>query len=168
MLNLYDKLVMDSAQADAAAREARRAFKHVGEFTESKTPVVILFRTVPDEPENALIVAPKFLSADYQDNLQKAVESAEGQASYEFGEYLQRQSFADGVNMLEYLHSHNNIKKIPSKDITVTFGATAAGRIALDDLNKQIAKDKGVNISELHTSAGKPSVTADATATPKE
>ena len=79
MLNLYDKMVMDSNTAEAEALAKRKIFKHIGMLTETKTPVVILFRTVPEEPENCLVVAPKFLSADYQDSLQKAVESPEGQ-----------------------------------------------------------------------------------------
>ena len=83
--------------------------KHVGKYGEK--PCVVVFREIPNEPENCLVVAPKFLSADYQDSLQKAVESPEGQTSNELGEYLPRQMFADGVNMMGYLHNNNFIKK---------------------------------------------------------
>ena len=164
MLNLYDKMVMDSNTADAEALAKRKIFKHIGMLTETKTPVVILFRTVPGEPENCLVVAPKFLSADYQDSLQKAVESPEGQTSNELGEYLPRQMFADGVNMMGYLHNNNFIKKMATSDITVTYGASKDGEIVLSELNKAIAKDKGVEVSELAIKETDAEVTTIATA----
>jgi hypothetical protein len=79
----------------------------------------------------------------------RAVESAEGQASDEFGSYLDRQYFPDGVNMLAMLHKDNYIKKQPTENIIVTYGLTTEGRVPLDQLNKLIAKEKGVKLSEL-------------------
>tara|TARA_B100001245_G_C22868853_1_gene417828 strand:+ start:41 stop:580 length:540 start_codon:yes stop_codon:yes gene_type:complete len=149
MLGLYDKMVMDakSATEDSAAR--RKMMKHMGEYKESKTPIVVLFRTVPGEPNNCLIMAPKFLPDIYLSSLMRAVESAEGQASDEFGSYLDRQFFPDGVNMLAMLHKDNYIKKQPTENIIVTYGLTTEGRVPLDQLNKLIAKEKGVKLSEL-------------------
>ena len=79
----------------------------------------------------------------------RAVESEGGQAESELGTYLGRQSFPDGTNMLAILHNDNYIKKFPTKDITVTYGPLAEGRIALNKLNQMIAKDQGVKVSEL-------------------
>ena len=39
--------------------------------------------------------------------------------------------------------------KFPTKDITITYGPTAEGRVSLSKLNQEIAKDLGVKISEL-------------------
>ena len=85
----------------------------------------------------------------YHDALMKAVESDGGQVEKELGVFRSRQTFPDGTNMLQLLHNDNYIKKFSTKDIIVTFGATADGRISLDKLNTQIAKDLGVKVSEL-------------------
>ena len=136
-----------SATEDSASR--RKMMKHMGEYKESKTPIVVLFRTVPDEPNNCLIMAPKFLPDIYLSSLMRAVESDAGQASDEFGTYLDRQYFPDGVNMLAMLHKDNYIKKQPTENIIITYGLTKDGRVQLDQLNKLIAKEKGVKLSEL-------------------
>ena len=85
----------------------------------------------------------------YHNALMRAVESEGGQDAKELGEFLGRQSFPDGTNMLALLHSDNYIKKFATKDIIVTFGNTPDGRIALNKLNEQMARDLGVKVSEL-------------------
>jgi len=128
----------------------RRHFKHIGELAdESKAKVVIVYRTIPGEPNNCLVVGTKFLPDMYHNALMRAVESEGGQQSLELGEFLGRQSFPDGTNMLALLHDDNFIKKFATKDITVTFGNTADGKIALNKLNEQIARDMNVKVSEL-------------------
>ena len=127
----------------------RRHFKHIGELKDGGAKVVIVYRTVPNEPNNCLVVGTKFLPDIYHDSLMKAVESDGGQVEKEFGVFMSRQTFPDGTNMLQLLHNDNYIKKFSTKDIIVTFGATADGRLSLDKLNTQIAKDLGVKVSEL-------------------
>ena len=39
----------------------RKQFKHIGKLKDGGAKVVILFRTVPEEPNNCLVVGPKFL-----------------------------------------------------------------------------------------------------------
>jgi hypothetical protein len=51
--------------------------------------------------------------------------------------------------MLALLHNDNYIKKFATKDIIVTFGNTPDGRIALNKLNEQIARDMNIKVSEL-------------------
>ena len=138
----------------------KRHFKHIGELKDGRAKVVIVYRTVPDEPNNCLVVGTKFLPDVYHDSLMKAVESDGGQAEKEFGVFMSRQKFPDGTNMLELLHNDNYIKKFPTKEITVTFGATEDGRISLDKLNTQIAKDLGVKISDLAVKDDTPKATA--------
>jgi len=66
--------------------------------------------------------------------------------------------------MLAILHNDNYIKKFKTKDIIVTFGNTADGRIALNKLNEQMARDMGIKVSEL---AVKDETPAEATTTEK-
>ena len=142
----------------------KRHFKHIGELAdESKAKVVIVYRTVPGEPNNCLVVGTKFLPDIYHNALMRAVESDGGQQSQELGEFLGRQTFPDGTNMLAILHNDNYIKKFSTKDVIVTFGNTADGRIALNKLNEQIARDMGIKVSELAVKDDTPKAEAKTT-----
>ena len=121
----------------------KRHFKHIGELSDqSKAKVVIMYRTVPGEPNNCLVVGTKFLPDMYHNALMKAVESDGGQEAEEFAEYANRQTFPDGTNMLTLLHNDNYIKKFKTNEIMVTFGNTADGRILLNKLNEMVSKEK--------------------------
>ena len=150
LMNVYDKLVMGPTAGNQEGQVPRRYFKHIGELADtSKAKVVIVYRTVPDEPNNCLVVGTKFLPDMYHNALMRAVESDGAQDAKELGEFLGRQTFPDGTNMLALLHNDNYIKKFATKDIIVTFGNTPDGRIALNKLNEQMARDLGVKVSEL-------------------
>ena len=110
---------------------------------------MILYRTVPGEADNCLVVGTKFLPDLYHNGLMKAVESEGGQSADELADYIGRQTFADGTNMLAMLHNDNYIKKFKTKEIMVTYGNTADGRILLNKLNEMIAKEKGVAVKDL-------------------
>tara|TARA_Y100000034_G_scaffold80132_1_gene96162 strand:+ start:94 stop:633 length:540 start_codon:yes stop_codon:yes gene_type:complete len=154
----------DSGQSGAGQTGPKRHFKHIGELAdESKAKVVIVYRTVPDEPNNCLVVGTKFLPDLYHNALMRAVESDGGQDAKELGEFLGRQTFPDGTNMLAILHNDNYIKKFATKEIIVTFGNTADGKIALNKLNEQLARDQGVKVSDLAVKDEK----AEATTTEK-
>ncbi len=149
MMNVNDMAMGPDVGNQEGAVE-KRYFKHVGELAdESKAKVVVVYRIVPGEPNNCLVVGTKFLSDMYHNALMRAVESEGGQAAEELGTFLARQSFPDGTNMLSVLHNDNYIKKFKTKDIVMTYGTTNEGRITLNKLNEMIAKDKGVKVSEL-------------------
>ena len=155
--------------ADSGAGEGasgpKRHFKHIGELAdESKAKVIIMYRTVPGESNNCLVVGTKFLPDIYHNALMKAVESDGGQDAEEFADYASRQTFPDGTNMLAMMHNDNYIKKFKTKDIMVTFGNTPDGRILLNKLNEMIAKEKGVSVKEM---AKDPEATATKTTTKK-
>ena len=130
-------------------KNEKKYFKHIGELQLDHTPVVILFRTVPGQPEQCLIVGPKFLPDIYREVLMRTVENSDAQSSFELGVYLSNQKFADGDKMLAYLHYGNYIKKFFTKDVIVTYGPGKEGKISLDKLNELIAKDMGVSLNEL-------------------
>ena len=140
----------------------RRQFKHIGKLKDDGANVAIIFRTVPEEPENCLVIGPKFLDDTNHNAFMKALESTEGQASFELGTYLNRVSFPDGTNMLAFLHQGNYIKKMPTKNIIVTMGSGIDGQVSLDELNKLIAQERGVKVSELAVADPTPNQTADA------
>ena len=152
----------NTGQAGDGQTGPRRHFKHIGELAdESKAKVVILYRTVPGEPNNCLVVGAKFLPDMYHNALMKAVESEGGQSADELAEYVGRQTFQDATNMLAMLHNDNYIKKFKTNEIMVTFGNTADGRILLNKLNEMIAKDKGISVKDM---ANDPEAQAEAPA----
>ena len=140
----------NTGQAGDGQTGPKRHFKHIGELADtSKAKVVILYRTVPGEADNCLVVGTKFLPDMYHNGLMKAVESEGGQSADELADYLGRQTFPDGTNMLAMLHNDNYIKKFKTKEIMVTYGSGADGRILLNKLNEMIAKEKGVSVKDL-------------------
>jgi len=160
MFNLYDKMVMDASSADVEAKLARKYFKHIGILKDDGAKVAIIFRTVPEEPESCLVIGPKFLSDSYHNAFMRALESAEGQASFELGTYLARCKFPDGLDMLALLHNDNYIKAMPTDKVIVTYGPGPEGKIALDKLNEMIAQDMGVSLHELSIKEDKPKAAA--------
>ena len=140
----------NTGQAGDGQTGPKRHFKHIGELAdESKAKVVIMYRTVPGEADNCLVVGTKFLPDMYHNALMKAVESEGGQEAEEFADFASRQTFPDGTNMLSLLHNDNYIKKFKTKDIMVTYGSGEDGRILLNKLNEMIAKEKGVSVKDL-------------------
>lgn len=127
----------------------RRKIKHIGKMKDGGAPVAVVFRTVPGEPKNCLVVGPKFLDSSYQDTLMKALESAEGQNAFELGHHLMKSRFADGVEILPFLHQNNFLKKLPTDQITMTFGSGNTDAVVLSELNDEIAKQRGVTVEEL-------------------
>lgn len=148
MLNLYDKLVMDAANT-GNSKETGKSFKHLGALKQDNAQVAIIFRTLPNEPNFCLVIGPKFLPDIHREAFMRALESPEGQASFELGTHLAKLNFQDGPNMLALLHVDNFLKKIPTKDIIVTYGTGESGKIALDKLNQLIADDLKVSINDL-------------------
>ena len=143
----------NTGQAGDGQTGPKRHFKHIGELAdESKAKVVIMYRTVPGEPNNCLVVGTKFLPDIYHNGLMKAVESEGGQDADEFADFASRQTFADGTNMLAMLHNDNYIKKFKTD-----------GRILLNKLNEMIAKDKGVKVADLAKDPDAPETAKKAT-----
>jgi hypothetical protein len=155
--------------ADSGAGEGatgpKRHFKHIGELVDGGAKVVIMYRTVPGEPNNCLVVGTKFLPDLYHNSLMKAVESAGGQDADEFADFASRQTFPDGTNMLAMMHNDNYIKKFKTNEIMVTFGNTADGRILLNKLNEMVAKEKGISVKDM---ANDPEAPAPAKKTTKK
>jgi len=139
---------MDAANTNGKT-EVGKNLKHLGVLKEDGAQVAILFRTIPGEPNNCLVIGPKFLSDIHRESLMRTLESKEGQESFELGPHLARIAFPDGPNMLAMLHLENFIKKMPTDKIIVTYGPGENGKISLDKLNQMIADDLKLSIDNL-------------------
>tara|TARA_B100000927_G_scaffold289993_1_gene287748 strand:+ start:802 stop:1386 length:585 start_codon:yes stop_codon:yes gene_type:complete len=110
--------------------------KHVGKYGEK--PCVVVFREVPNEPENCLIVETTSLDDQKHDDLMNVVQSLEAQESNEVSEVLSRRQFTDGSNMLNDLHFTKKLIKVASDLVFLT--PTPTDKVALSDVNKEISK----------------------------
>lgn len=110
--------------------------KHVGKIGEK--PCVILYREVPGEPDNALVVKTESLPAVQHDVLMGIIQSAEAQESNDVAEVLNRRQFQDGSNVLQTLHFDKRIEKVSVSLVSLT--PTPSQSVALADVNAEIRK----------------------------
>ena len=94
--------------------------KHTGYNNKTKRKVVVVFRQIPEERESALVVETESLMDRFHDGLMSATESAEGQATDNLYEVLNRRMFFDGEPMLQTLHSKGWLHKVDVSDITLS------------------------------------------------
>ena len=128
--------------------------KHVGKMKNNGAPVAIVFRMLPGDPHNCLVVGTQGLGPTHHDSLMQTIESPEGQASFELGSILGVRRFPDNSTMLNYLHTNGNLKRVPTSEVIVT--ATPQDTVQLDELNKIIAEQFGVTLTQLSNGETKP------------
>jgi len=130
------------------------AIKHVGRVKANQRKVVVAYRTLPNDALNCLVVQTENLGEAEHDALFRCVESASGQAAYEFAEAMSRYTLPDGRNMLAGFHASGRLKKVPTNTIEMTPDMKTT--VSLDELNKIIAEQKGVSINDLALTEGAP------------
>lgn len=109
--------------------------KHVAKWNERKC--LVLFREVPGEPENALLIMTGELGPSQHDELISVIDSDEAQANSDLAQVLNGRNFSDGRIMLQALHADGLITKAPVSEVTMT--PTPNDNVALSDLNESIA-----------------------------
>ena len=109
--------------------------KHVGVNGNGKK-VIVVFREVPNDPESALVIPTESLETLYHDDLIKAIESKTAQESMDPSEFLFRQSFFDGTNMLNTIHQKGWMIKVPTKSIVMI--PRPGVEINLVELNREL------------------------------
>jgi hypothetical protein len=112
--------------------------KHIGKHGDRK--VAIVFREVPGEDHMCLVVYPDVLPVAMHDAMMKVIESEPGQAAENLGDALFRSLFNDGRPMLQTLHTEGMIKKVQTRQVTVT--PTATSHVNLEEMNGIIRKMK--------------------------
>lgn len=127
--------------------------KHVGKMKNNGAKVVIVYRTLPGDSTNALVVGTNNLQESYHDALMSIVQNDSGQTANEMADVLAVRKFPDGNNMLEWLHKNNYLKKVPTNGVLVT--PTTTTSVPLDELNQIIATQRGVTVDELAITDGK-------------
>lgn len=133
--------------------------KHVGKVGEK--PVVVVFREVPNEPDNALIVETGTLEPDQHDALMNVIQSPEAQESNNVSEVLHRRTFPDGSNMLTALHYSKKITKVPVNLVSLT--PTPSQAVALEEVNAEIRKIEAGSNPPLNTEVDPATLETDPT-----
>lgn len=123
--------------------------KHVGRLKKNQRKVVVAYRVIPGEnpPQNSLVIDTATLSDADHDTLIKTVEGNSAQTAFEFAEVMARTQLSDGANMLARFHSTGKLQPMPMTEVEMT--PNTATTIGLDELNKIIADQRGVTISDL-------------------
>jgi len=127
--------------------------KHVGRVVDSGRKCLVVFRTLPNDAFNCLVVLTEHLHPSYHDALINLVESNAGQSAFEFADVLARSIFSDGTQMLKSLHLQGMLTKMPTDKIEMTPNSSTS--IILSELNQLIAESRGVSVQDLAIQAPK-------------
>jgi hypothetical protein len=126
--------------------------KHVGKMKNNAARVAVVYRTVPGEPNNALVVGTSGLPDANHDALMSVIQSESGQQANELADILATRRFPDGDVMLSWLHARGHLKKVPTNLVLMTPNTQTI--IPLNELNEMIATQKGITVEELAISDG--------------
>jgi hypothetical protein len=129
--------------------------KHVGKMKNNAARVAVVYRTVPGEPNNALVVGTSGLPDANHDALMSVIQSESGQQANELADILATRRFPDGDVMLSWLHARGQLKKVPTNLVLMT--PNTQTQIPLNELNEMIATQKGITVEELAVSDGQKS-----------
>jgi len=140
--------------------------KHVGKMKNNSARIAIVYRTLPGDPNSALVVGTSGLTDAYHDSLMSLIDSDAGQQANELADVMAVRRFPDGTVMLQYLHANGHLKKVPTSLVLVTPNAQTA--IQLNEVNEQIALEKGVKVEELAVTDGTTPTTSKFDAVNKE
>lgn len=113
-----------------------KVMKHVAKWNGRKC--LVLFREVPGEPENALLIMTGELGTTQHDEIVSVVDSDEAQANSDLAQVLNGRNFSDGRIMLQAIHSDGLITKAPVSEVIMC--PTPTDEVPLADLNKSIAQ----------------------------
>ncbi len=121
--------------------------KHVGRIKSTGRRCMVVFRTLPNDAFNCLIIQSESLEPDYHDQLISLVESPAAQNANEFSEVLARSMFSDGSTMLPSLHVKGLLTKVATDQVELVPNMQTT--ILLSDLNQAIAEQQGVSVQDL-------------------
>ena len=126
-----------------------KEIKHIGKLKNTGDKVAVVFRTVPGESNNALVLPTATLKDEYHDSLMKMIESDQAQQTNELGEIMFTRTFSDGRPMLTAMQAEGRLKKVPTDNVIVT--PTPTNEVLLSELNALIAEQKNMPVDELYT-----------------
>lgn len=126
-----------------------KTLKHIGKLKNTGAKVLVVFRTLPGESNQALVLPVAQLPDSYHDSIMKLVEEDQAQESFEFGEIMFIRSFPDGRPMLQAMQVDGRLIKVATDNVSMM--PTPSSEISLDQLNVLIAEQRNVAVDDLYT-----------------
>ena len=124
-----------------------KALKHIGKIANTGAKVLVVFRTLPGESDQALILPVANLPDAYHDSIMNLVETDQAQSSFEFGEIMFTRTFPDGRPMLQAMQLDRRLIKVGTSDVIMT--PSPVNEISLAELNVLIAEQRNCTVDEL-------------------
>ena len=93
--------------------------KHLGQLLNTGVRIAVVFRKLPNDENNCLIVETERLPDSYHDYIQQMLNSKEAIETNDFYEVLNRRTFPDGLNCLTALHQRGFLRKEPVTNVTM-------------------------------------------------
>ncbi len=121
--------------------------KHIGRMKQTGRKCIVVFRTLPGDAFNALVILTESLSDSYHDALINLVDGNAAQTTPELSEVLARSIFPDGSTMLPSLHVKGLLTKVPTDQVVMTPNMTTT--VLLSELNQLIAEQRGISVQDL-------------------
>lgn len=96
--------------------------KHTGQLINTGKHVVVVFMSLPEDNDHALVIDTDALPDIFNEALRKIVESTEAQQSKNLADVLARRPSPDGsgVSLLQKFHQANRLMKTPITNVTMT------------------------------------------------
>jgi hypothetical protein len=123
--------------------------KHVGRLKNTGAKVLVVFRTLPGESNQSLVLPVAQLPDSYHDSIMTLVETDQAQESFEFGEIMFIRPFPDGRPMLQALQADGRLMKTPTDNVLMT--PTTNNTVLLSELNILIAEQNNCSVDDLYT-----------------
>lgn len=123
--------------------------KHVGRLKNTGAKVLVVFRTLPGESNQALVLPVAQLPDSYHDSIMTVVETPQAQDAFEFGEIMFTRTFPDGRPMLQAMQADGRLQKVATDNVIMS--PTTNDTIELAQLNILIAEQKNCTVDDLYT-----------------
>ena len=145
--------------------------KHIGFLKKTNAKVVVIYKTIPGDPDSCLVVDKDALRPFEADIIIPYLESPQGQEAFDFGDYLSTRSMplddsgenlpgatvdasdpvavasAKQTTVLAYLHAKALLIKQPTTNVIMTPASNVT--MPLNELNQMIADQRGVKVYDL-------------------
>jgi hypothetical protein len=121
--------------------------KHVGRMANNQRKVIVAYKVVPGEPDNAIVVTTENLDAGDHDALIKLVESPAGQEAEDLATAMARTRLPDGRNMLAAFNAQGKMVKAATNTVEMTPNSNTS--VMLNEINEAIASQRGVTVADL-------------------
>ena len=114
-----------------------KMIKHLGKIRDSDSRVLVVFMSLPNDDDNALVVYLDGLNDHVRDELADLIALPEAQNEKDLGVFLQRKTLkalSNNVSALTWLHTSNKLVKVLTKNVIMTPNPSV--RMPLNELNK--------------------------------